>query len=112
MVRAGATARGWVWPAPDRHMHQTPLPRLGGVAIYLSFLISITVAWIANRYLYEFIPAPSFRKVLTILLPGTLIFLLGIYDDIRPVGPYFKFAVQAVAAVILFAGGLKILAVP
>ena len=51
-------------------------------------------------------------KLLTILIPGTLIFLLGIYDDIRSVGPYFKFAVQAVAAVILFAGGLKILALP
>ncbi len=112
MVRRGATARGWLWPAHDRHMHQTPLPRLGGVAIYLSFLISIAVAWIANRYFHEFISAPSFGKVLTILIPGTLIFLLGIYDDIRSVGPYFKFAVQAVAAVILFAGGLKILAVP
>jgi UDP-GlcNAc:undecaprenyl-phosphate GlcNAc-1-phosphate transferase len=93
-------------------MHRTPLPRLGGVAIYLSFLISIAFAWSANRYFHEFISAPSFRELLTILIPGTLIFLLGIYDDIRSVGPYFKFAVQAVAAVMLFAGGLKILALP
>ncbi len=112
MVRTGATARGWLWPAHDRHMHQTPLPRLGGVAIYLSFLISIAVAWIANRYFHEFISVPSFRPLLTILIPGTLIFLLGIYDDVRSVGPYFKFAVQAVAAVMLFAGGLRILALP
>ena len=86
MVRSVAIARGWLWPARDRHMHQTPVPRLGGVAIYLSFLISIAVAWIANRYFHEFISAPSFHKVLTILVPGTLIFLLGIYDDIRSVG--------------------------
>jgi UDP-GlcNAc:undecaprenyl-phosphate GlcNAc-1-phosphate transferase len=112
MVRASATARGWVWPAHDRHVHQTPLPRLGGVAIYLSFLISIAVAWMANRYIHEFILSPSFRALLTILIPGTLIFLLGIYDDIRSVGPYFKFAVQGVAAVMLFAGGLRILALP
>lgn len=112
MVRAGATSHGWLWPAHDRHMHQTPLPRLGGVAIYLSFLISIAIAWIANRYTHEFISAPSFRALLTILIPGTLVFFLGIYDDIRSVGPYFKFAVQAVAAVMLFAGGLKILALP
>ena len=112
MVRASATARGWLWPAHDRHVHQTPLPRLGGVAIYLSFLTSIAIAWITSRYFHEFISAISFRSLLTILIPGTLIFLLGIYDDIRSVGPYFKFAVQAVAAVMLFAGGLKILALP
>ena len=46
------------------------------------------------------------------MVPGVLIFLLGVYDDIRSVGPYFKFAVQAVAATMLFAGGLRILDLP
>jgi UDP-GlcNAc:undecaprenyl-phosphate GlcNAc-1-phosphate transferase len=45
-------------------------------------------------------------------LPGTLIFVLGIYDDVWSLGPYTKFAVQAVAAVMLFAGGLRILDLP
>jgi UDP-N-acetylmuramyl pentapeptide phosphotransferase/UDP-N-acetylglucosamine-1-phosphate transferase len=43
--------------------------------------------------------------LLTILVPGTVVFLLGIYDDIHSVGPYTKLAVQAVAAIMLFAGG-------
>jgi UDP-GlcNAc:undecaprenyl-phosphate GlcNAc-1-phosphate transferase len=111
-VRALATARGWVSPGHDHQVHRTPLPRLGGVAIYLSFLISVAIGWIANRHFHEFASTPSFRTLLTILIPGTLICLLGIYDDIHPVGPYFKFAIQAIAAVMLFAGGLKILAVP
>jgi mono/diheme cytochrome c family protein len=54
----------------------------------------------------------SSKTLVTILLPAFLIFLLGIYDDIRGVGPYCKFAVQTIAAVMLFAGGLRILNLP
>jgi UDP-GlcNAc:undecaprenyl-phosphate/decaprenyl-phosphate GlcNAc-1-phosphate transferase len=112
-VRNLAIRRGWVVPpVQNRHLHETPLPRLGGVAIYFSFMISIAVALLGNQYFARLFPAPSWRTLLTILVPGTLIFLLGIYDDIHPVGPYVKFAVQAVAAVMLFAGGLRILNLP
>jgi len=54
----------------------------------------------------------SFRTLLTILLPGCLIFALGIYDDIHSVGPYAKLAVQSAAGAMLFAGGLRILDLP
>ena len=105
--------RGWAAPPiQERDLHQTPLPRLGGVPILLSFLISITVAFLAGLHFPALAVGPSIRTLLTILLPGTLIFLLGLYDDIRSVGPYTKFAVQAVAAVMLFAGGLRILDLP
>jgi UDP-GlcNAc:undecaprenyl-phosphate GlcNAc-1-phosphate transferase len=112
-IRAVATARGWVsTPVHARHMHQTPLPRLGGVAIYLSFLISLVIALLAKGRFPGLVSEPSLRALLTILIPGTLIFLLGIYDDVHPVGPYLKFSVQAAAATMLFAGGLKILSLP
>jgi UDP-GlcNAc:undecaprenyl-phosphate GlcNAc-1-phosphate transferase len=48
----------------------------------------------------------------TILVPAALVFLLGVYDDLRGVGAYFKFAVQAIAAVMLYAGGLRIVNIP
>ncbi len=112
-VRNLATARGWVAaPGLDRHLHSTPLPRLGGVAILLSFLISLGSALLLSwRY-----PSLSFgfssRTVLTILLPSLLIFFLGVYDDLRTVGPYFKFAVQVLAAIVLYAGRLRISDLP
>jgi UDP-GlcNAc:undecaprenyl-phosphate/decaprenyl-phosphate GlcNAc-1-phosphate transferase len=111
-VRNFAAARGWVAPAThDRHLHDTPLPRLGGVAIYLSFLISVAVALLADGWISA---ASSVQpaRVGTILVPATLIFLLGVYDDLRGVGPYTKFAVQAVAGGMLFLGGLRILDLP
>jgi UDP-GlcNAc:undecaprenyl-phosphate GlcNAc-1-phosphate transferase len=48
----------------------------------------------------------------TILLPAALVFALGVYDDLRGVGPYFKFSVQAIAAIMLYAGGLRIVNIP
>jgi UDP-GlcNAc:undecaprenyl-phosphate GlcNAc-1-phosphate transferase len=112
-VRNLAMGRGWVAPPiQDRDLHVTPLPRLGGVPIFLSFLISIAVALLAGLRFPALAVGPSIRTLLTILVPATLIFLLGIYDDIHSVGPYTKFAVQAVAAIMLFAGGLRILDLP
>ncbi len=112
-VRNLANSRGWVsLPLQDRHLHDAPLPRLGGVAIYLSLLTSIGIALVASHYLPRLLPAFSGKSLATILTSATLIFLLGIYDDIHSVGPYTKFAVQAAAAIILFAGGLRILDLP
>ena len=112
-VRNLAMGRGWVAPPlQERDLHETPLPRLGGVSIFLSFLISLAVALLAHRHFPGLVPGAFRQVLLTILVPGTVVFLLGIYDDIYSVGPYTKFAVQAVAAIMLFAGGLRILDLP
>lgn len=112
-VRNLATTRGWLAaPAQDRHLHARPLPRLGGVAIYLAFLISTSIGFLAN-YRYPGLVSPdAWRSLLTILVPATLIFLLGVCDDIYSLGPYTKFTVQALAAIMLFVGGLRILDLP
>ncbi|MGA7442001.1 MAG: hypothetical protein WBW82_07520, partial [Candidatus Sulfotelmatobacter sp.] len=97
-VRNLAMGRGWAAPPiQERDLHETPLPRLGGVPIFLSFLISIAVVLLVGLHFPALAVGSSIRTLLTILVPGTLIFLLGIYDDIHSVGPYTKFAVQAVA---------------
>ena len=113
VVRNFATVRGWVSvPALERHLHSSPLPRLGGVAIFLSFFATILLA-ITIGY---FVPALSFgispKLLFTILIPGFLVFSLGVYDDIHSLGPYVKFAVQAIAGTMVYAGGLRILNLP
>ncbi|HEY3973056.1 MAG TPA: MraY family glycosyltransferase [Candidatus Sulfotelmatobacter sp.] len=112
-VRDFATIHGWVAvPTQERHLHSSPLPRLGGVAIFISFSFCMGLAamwaWRTPRMHAAF----SLRTLLTILGPASLIFLLGVYDDIRGVGPYFKFSVQGVAATFLFMGGLRIVNIP
>jgi UDP-GlcNAc:undecaprenyl-phosphate GlcNAc-1-phosphate transferase len=112
-VRNLAMGRGWVAPPiQDRDLHETPLPRLGGAPVFLSFLIGIGVALLASLHFPILAAGLPIRTLLTVLVPGTLIFLLGLYDDIHSVGPFTKFAVQGVAALMLFAGGLRILDLP
>jgi UDP-N-acetylmuramyl pentapeptide phosphotransferase/UDP-N-acetylglucosamine-1-phosphate transferase len=48
------------------------------------------------------------RTLLSIFASGTIIFLLGLYDDLYIVGPYLKFGVQALAAFILYSGGVGV----
>jgi UDP-GlcNAc:undecaprenyl-phosphate/decaprenyl-phosphate GlcNAc-1-phosphate transferase len=112
-VRDVASSRGWVaLPTTERHLHLTPLPRLGGVAIFTSFSLSMVAAVAVCSYIPRLHSAFSSRTLATILLPASIIFLLGVYDDLRSVGPYIKFAVQAAAATMLFLGGLRILNIP
>jgi len=112
-VRNLAMGRGWAAPPiQDRDLHETPLPRLGGVPVFLSFVIAVAIVLLTGLRFPTMVAGLSIRDLLKILVPGTLIFLLGLRDDIRSVGPYTKFAVQGVAAIMLFAGGFRILDLP
>jgi len=113
MVRDVATRRGWVSPPRDgRHVHQSPLPRLGGVAIFLAFSVSLAL-WLGLSLIFpRLIEGLAPNTLLRIYVPACLIFCLGIYDDLKGAGPYLKFSVQAVAAGMLFAGGMRVLDVP
>ncbi len=112
-VRDVAMRKGWVsLPQEGRHVHNTPLPRLGGVAIFLAFSLSLSL-WLALSALFPRLQsgiAPA--TLLRIYLPSCLIFCVGIYDDLRGVSPYVKFATQAFAATVLFIGGMRILDLP
>jgi len=112
-VRDVACRRGWVAvPSHARHLHSSPLPRLGGVAIFISFLLSMVAAAAIGSHAPQLHSALASKTLLTILVPASIVFLLGVYDDLHTVGPYFKFAVQGLAATMLFVGGLRIVNIP
>lgn len=104
-VRNAARARRWVAAPSSHHIHREPIPRLGGIAIYLSFVITAG-AMIAASVIWELELGIESRTVFCILIPGTLIFLLGLYDDIYSAKPRIKFAVQALAALMLYWFGI------
>ncbi len=112
LVRNRALRYGWVsLPESERHIHTNPLPRIGGVAIYAALVIALLSVL---YYMHRFPLRQTFhvRAMLFLLVPGTLVFLLGLYDDMRGIGPYWKFFIQAIAAAIVFAGGLRIVSLP
>lgn len=111
-LRDLALARGWVAQATSgRHIHEVPLPRIGGVAIYISF-VTIISALVIGASLVNFDIGLSPRTVFYLLFSGTLIFAVGLYDDLRSVSPFIKLAVQTVAGVLLFVEGFRVFQVP
>src|SRR5208283_3547422 len=108
IVRDLARTHGWLdTPELDRHVHTIPLPRIGGVAIFASFTTVILgfVIISARWHLYFSLPLTA---TLNLLGPALIIFMLGLYDDLRRISPYWKFLVQALAATLLFFGGYGI----
>ena len=93
-VRNFATAHGWVAaPGLDRHVHTTSVPRIGGVAIFVSFMVVTGLAMLLPRWTGITLAMPE-RTMFSILGAAFIIFLLGLYDDVRFVGPYWKFGVE------------------
>lgn len=88
----------------ERKIHKTPVPRLGGIAIFLSIAISLLVAILIDNSLIRDIKP----QMLLVVLSGLVIIGLGIYDDLKTVKPKTKFLFQAVASAILVAAGLRI----
>jgi len=108
LVRDVSVKHGWVsLPASDRHIHSRPVPRLGGVAIFLTlWCIALLALWLPEHF--GTAAFPFSHLTLKILGPATIIFFLGLADDIFGMSAYIKFAVQAGAAVLLFFNGIGI----
>lgn len=111
-VRNIAQKHGWVsYPKTARHVHKQPVPRLGGVGIFSGFVLSVSLISLVAVLLGRPIPF-DLRKLLYITGPATIIFALGLWDDIRSLSPWVKFSVQALAAALLWAGGLRVVQIP
>ncbi|HMV82068.1 MAG TPA: MraY family glycosyltransferase [Blastocatellia bacterium] len=108
LVRRKATEWGAV-AVPDngRHIHARPTPRLGGVAVYIAFLIALLCVPFPGNMVSDIFRA-NLPRLLTLLAPATLIFLFGVYDDFRSAGAAQKVIVQTIAAAMVFAGGFRI----
>ncbi len=96
-VRYVSIQRGLVVePRMDR-WHHDPTPTMGGIGIVLAFSVTIIVSWILN---------PSQAEIPWGILAGALvIFILGLYDDIKELSPPMKITGQLVAASLVVAQG-------
>lgn len=78
-----------------RHIHKKPVPKLGGIAIFLGFLFG-----------YMIYGTYSFTMN-AILIGSFIIILTGVVDDITELKPLTKFSGQLIAAlIIVFYGNL------
>ncbi|MBY0404925.1 MAG: undecaprenyl/decaprenyl-phosphate alpha-N-acetylglucosaminyl 1-phosphate transferase [Cyanobacteria bacterium] len=101
-VRKRAIAAGRFDTPGDRKIHQFPIPRLGGVAIWLAFMLTFWLLVLCNwNY-------PHGNGILGVLVGGGLFFLLGLVDDLVNLSPYVKLVGQFLAASIAFWLGVQV----
>ena len=85
---------------PDaRKVHKFPIPRIGGLGIYLAFLVAIIFSVFATG-----IGGETLREIIGLTLSGSLIVALGLIDDYKNLPAKIKLLGQIVAACVLVFG--------
>ena len=83
-------------PKDGRRMHSKPMPRFGGLAIFVGTTASLLIY------------AGQNEKIVPVIIGGTMIYILGVVDDLKNLDPKVKFAGQFVVAVLMYYMGLRI----
>ena len=83
-------------PRDDRRVHDHPIPRMGGLAIVVGFILAVL-----------FCVQPD-EKIYGILIGSLIIAFMGGLDDIVSLTPWIKFLGQILAAVVVVRSGLVI----
>lgn len=101
-VRFICLKKGYVDMPNERKIHKKPIPRLGGVAIWLCTLLTFALLVLLS---WDY---PHGNGLSGILTGGSIMFLLGFVDDIYDLSPKFKLVIQSGAALIAFLLGVRI----
>jgi UDP-GlcNAc:undecaprenyl-phosphate GlcNAc-1-phosphate transferase len=90
-----------------RHVHRRAIPRLGGIAIYVAFLLPLGALLFVDSSVGHIVRTHGWRAG-GLLAGATAITLLGVVDDTRGVRALLKLAVQVGVAAFTFACGYRI----
>jgi len=83
-------------PDGNRHIHDHPVPRMGGLAIFLGFILAILVFGDIST------------QVMGMLIGSVIIVLMGAVDDIVNLSPWVKLGAQILAALAAIRSGIII----
>jgi len=97
LVRQLAHRVGFLDQPSQRKVHLSPMPLMGGVAIYIGFVAALLVAG-----------TETFRELLGVVGGATVLLVIGLWDDRRNIHPLIKLAGQALAGVLLIWSGIQV----
>ncbi|MBN1483836.1 MAG: undecaprenyl/decaprenyl-phosphate alpha-N-acetylglucosaminyl 1-phosphate transferase [Chloroflexia bacterium] len=100
LMRWLALRIGFVDKPSARKIHLQPIPLMGGLAIYLGFILALLFLGLGERRYV--------RELLTIMIGASLVSFLGAWDDRWGMHPLIKFLGQGLAAGVLLLGGVRI----
>ncbi|MEA2663677.1 MAG: UDP-GlcNAc:undecaprenyl-phosphate/decaprenyl-phosphate GlcNAc-phosphate transferase [Candidatus Eremiobacteraeota bacterium] len=107
-VRRLAQTVGMLDESGERRMHDVPKPRIGGIAVYLGFTFAM---FSALGYLIaknQFGNKDNLHDAIGLIFGGTLILMVGIWDDVMGMSPRGKLVAQIVVAGIAMLYGFVI----
>ncbi len=84
----------------SRKIHSKPIPLLGGVAIYVAFVVAVLTRWDYSEALKG------------VLLGSSIIFIMGLIDDFGHIPAIIRLFGQIIAAAILVDHGIVIKSIP
>jgi UDP-GlcNAc:undecaprenyl-phosphate GlcNAc-1-phosphate transferase len=88
------------FPDDSRRRHQTPTPRIGGVAVFSAVVISCGLCmWLDT-------PAPELW--MSVLIGASIVFVTGLIDDFRGLSPTVKLVSHGIAAFAVMAQGFQV----
>lgn len=111
-VRKLALNVGMLDATGERRMHDQPKPRIGGIAVYLGFAFALfsALGYLGNTF--EINDAHKVHDVVQsivgLIFGGTLILMVGIWDDVMGMSPRGKLLAQIVVAGISMLYGFSI----
>ena len=94
----------------ERKVHIRPIPRLGGVAVFVAFFLTLLFQVLVQS---DVSSSWVMRGEGVALWAALLVmFLLGIWDDIRTLKPIEKFLVQVAASSLVYVAGFRVSFIP
>jgi len=100
-----------LFDVPDaRKVHTRPIPRLGGITFFPVILIALGLVTGVCHFCGHHIEYPStydmFFRIIFLIVGLTLLYLVGIADDLIGVGYRYKFVIQIFSATLFVVTGL------
>ncbi len=109
VIQSRALKLGFLDAPSVRKLHKTPIPRLGGVGIYSSLFFTSLI--LLPVYLNYSITSYSSFTLIGIFSGGTIIFFIGLLDDLDPLPAKIKLLIQFLAATIAWYLGVRIMSI-
>ncbi|MBW4423996.1 MAG: undecaprenyl/decaprenyl-phosphate alpha-N-acetylglucosaminyl 1-phosphate transferase [Nostoc desertorum CM1-VF14] len=103
-VRKFALRVGWADQPNARRLNREPLPNAGGLAIYAGVIAALVLASLLRPIELQNVLA----QVLTILLGGSILVLVGFIDDQFGLPPSVRLWAQIITALLLVANGISV----
>ena len=90
-----------------RSVHKRPIPRIGGIAIFVSAVIMVAVLpFLHPRIGDHFVRVRT--ELIVLLCSAAFIFAVGLYDDLKGLPARYKLAAQVLASGALCLAGVRI----